>query len=447
MAHVHQTSWAMSKKAKIESLLNDINGSNNTLYKFANEIRKNRKKPAYKASPLVPFERVSGLHIRHTHLYKALITACGKCVCAGHRVDLALDHITTARPNKLLDDPYSDFKVAFYVYPSTDCSACWHIDLTYFETNDANPLKRKIPNDDDGVIGSPKTRRSMTLEGSSFSAYASHSQSDESKVNDSKATSPTPKNESLQARSIDDLCSALHQLDLSTVGPKEVLGYLLHEKSHAYEVHVSQSSSEIDISKASETLDHILANTTSDDLIKTQVMYPYQRLRLAYVLSLSLLRLYPSPWLEVKDRWSCNNVRFLITQFSPDKSLVTPHIMGPSQGDKATTGIVRGLVKNYQIYALGVMLLEIAIGKPIDTSVIPGDHDQETREFLAALKFDKEGIVAEALGSRYAQIVSRCLLFKFEGIDTDLRREELQRAFYEDVVCQLEDCVRELSSQ
>jgi hypothetical protein len=212
-----------------------------------------------------------------------------------------------------------------------------------------------------------------------------------------------------------------------------------------YEVHVSQSSS--GMPENSDSLDHILANTTSDNLIKTQVMYPYQRLRLAYVLSLSLLRLYPSPWLNVKDRWECKDIRFLITQSSPEKSMVTPHIMGPSHGNKAKSGIVRGLVKNYQIYALGVILLEIAIGKPIDTSVIPGDHDQETREFLAALKFDKEGVVAEALGSRYAQIVSRCLLFKFDGVDTDLRREELQRAFYEDVVCQLEDCVRELSSQ
>jgi hypothetical protein len=435
----------MSKKAKIESLLTDINGSNNTLYKFANEIRKTRKKPAYKASPLVPFERVSGLHVRHTRLFNALKTACGKCGCAGHRVDLAIDHIPTTRPSKLLDDPNSDFKVAFYVYPTTDCSTCWHIDLTYFETNNVNALKRKISDDHIDSKASPKTIRSMVLDAPSFSTTASGSQCDVPKATESNTASHTPKNESLQAQSIDNLCSRLQGLNPSTIDPKDILGYLLHEKLHAYEVHVSQSSSEMP--ENSDSLDHILANTTSDNLIKTQVMYPYQRLRLAYVLSLSLLRLYPSPWLNVKDRWECKDIRFLITQSSPEKSMVTPHIMGPSHGNKAKSGIVRGLVKNYQIYALGVMLLEIAIGKPIDTSVIPGDHDQETREFLAALKFDKEGVVAEALGSRYAQIVSRCLLFKFDGVDTDLRREELQRAFYEDVVCQLEDCVRELSSQ
>ncbi|KAF2685594.1 hypothetical protein K458DRAFT_387553 [Lentithecium fluviatile CBS 122367] len=107
---------------------------------------------------------------------------------------------------------------------------------------------------------------------------------------------------------------------------------------------------------------------TPEDYIKTQVMYPYQRLRLAY------------------------------------------------------------------IHALGIMLLEIAIGKPIDTSVIPGDHDYEAKESLAALKVGKEGVVAHALGCSYADIVSKCLLFKFDGVESDLRREELQRAFYEDAV-------------
>ncbi|PVH95192.1 hypothetical protein DM02DRAFT_660356 [Periconia macrospinosa] len=120
---------------------------------------------------------------------------------------------------------------------------------------------------------------------------------------------------------------------------------------------------------------------------------------------------------------------------------------GPSESDKTRSGIFRSLVENYQIYALGVMLLEIAIGKRIDTSVIPGDHDYATQEFFAALKLDKQGVVAQALGCRYAGIVSRCLLFKFNGVESDLRREELQRTFYEDFVCQPEDCVRELTSQ
>jgi hypothetical protein len=448
LSHLQQSSWAISKKDKIETLLNEINRNNSTLYRFANEIRKNRKKPVWKASPLVPFERVSGLHLRHTHLYNALTSASGKCACPGHRVDLALDYVPSARPNSLLDDPNSDYKVAFYVYPSSDCSACWHIDLTYFETNAENPLKRKQLNDQNHSE-SPRNRRPMLSADSSFSAVSQSSEDgNEVAVHGVHTAVQESKNESLQARSIEDLCSTLQKLD----GPKadmddthKTLGYLLYQKMHAYEVKVSDTSTQVP--RTSDSLDRILSDTTSDTYIKTQVMYPYQRLRLAYVLSLSMLRLYPSPWLDVNGRWASKNVRFFVSQLSSGKCIVTPHIMGPSRDDEIRSAIVRGLVKNYQIYALGVMLLEIAIGKPIDTSVIPGDHDYEMREFLAALMLEKEGVVAQALGRRYADIVSRCLLFRFDGVESDLAKEELQRAFYEDVVCQLEDCVRELSSQ
>ncbi|PVH95193.1 hypothetical protein DM02DRAFT_660357 [Periconia macrospinosa] len=85
LSQLQQSSGALSKKDKIETLLNDINRNNNTLYKR--------------------------FHTHHTHLYNALTSACDKCACSEHRVDAG------ARPNSLFDDPSSDFKVAFYVYP------------------------------------------------------------------------------------------------------------------------------------------------------------------------------------------------------------------------------------------------------------------------------------------------------------------------------------------
>ncbi|KAF2478072.1 uncharacterized protein BDR25DRAFT_338746 [Lindgomyces ingoldianus] len=344
--------------------------------------------------------------------------------------------MTTSRPNKLLDDPRSDFKVAFYVHPSSDLTACWHIDLTSFETNSRNPMKRKVSDDQIPLLEErPRTRRSMILENPSLTEHLGSNGENGKETGDKESSaSAVPKNESLEARSIDDLCSALQRLDWSkddTEESQRTLGYLLYQEMYTYEVHVSDHSAEV--ARNSDSLDRILSDVPSHDYIKTQVMYPYQRLRLAYVLSLSLLRLYPSPWLGVKDRWASSNVRFFLTHLSPEKCVITPHIKGPCHGEEERSGAVRSLVKNYQIYALGVILLEIATGKPIDTSVIPGDHDYETKEFLAALKYNNEGIVTEALGSRYGDIVSRCLLFKFEGVESDLRKEELQRAFYEDV--------------
>jgi hypothetical protein len=366
LSHLQQSSWALSKKDKIETLLNEINRNNSTLYKFANEIRKNRKKPAWKASPLVPFERVSGLHLRHTHLYNALTSASGKCACPGHRVDLALDYVPSARPNALLDDPNSDYKVAFYVYPSTDCSACWHIDLTYFETNAKNPLKRKQL-DDQNPPESPRSRRSMVSADSSFTAVSQPSDNgDEPTVRGLQGAAQESKNDSLEAQSIEDLCSALQELERPETGADEThqtLGYLLYQKMHAYEVKVSDASTQV--SRSSDSLDRILSDAASDTYIKTQVMYPYQRLRLAYVLSLSMLRLYPSPWLDVNGRWASKNVRFFVTHLSSGKYVVTPHIMGPTRDGETRSAMVRSLVKNYQIYALGVCCSRLPLANPL----------------------------------------------------------------------------------
>lgn len=109
----------------------------------------------------------------------------------------------------------------------------------------------------------------------------------------------------------------------------------------------------------------------------------------------------------------------------------------PTSGDS-----VPAFVKNYQIYALVAVLLEIAIRKSIDTSTICSEISAELKEYFAMMQLDKERVASQALWFHYGDVVSRCLPSKIDTQTYDLANIELQREFYESVVCQLEGCLR-----
>ncbi|PVH93296.1 hypothetical protein DM02DRAFT_619343 [Periconia macrospinosa] len=110
-------------------------------------------------------------------------------------------------------------------------------------------------------------------------------------------------------------------------------------------------------------------------------------------------------------------------------------------GTSNDTSVVK-LVKNYQIYALGVLLLEIALGKPLDTSIVTSNVGAELKEYLTVMRLEKHGFAARTLGPQYGESVTRCLSFKFDTTKHDLANSELQREFYHNVVCQLEGCLK-----
>ncbi|KAL0255081.1 hypothetical protein SLS55_009609 [Diplodia seriata] len=195
-----------------------------------------------------------------------------------------------------------------------------------------------------------------------------------------------------------------------------------------------------------------IKNNCTGNHLTELITYPYERVKIAYVLALSLLRLYDSPWLKEKERWTSDDIRFVTTQ-SPDiDQRAIPHVTASHQQNASSSGSppagkqIFNCVKNYQIYALGIIMLELALGSLlVPTSAAGNVNDPEVAEFLEAHRLNSNTVAGRMLGPRYGRVVSRCLTCDFSVNDCDLNSVSLQAAFYKFVICELEGILNGLS--
>jgi len=127
-----------------------------------------------------------------------------------------------------------------------------------------------------------------------------------------------------------------------------------------------------------------------------------------------------------------------------------PRVQGSGNRETASAG---GFKKSYDLYSLGVILLEIAYWQPIDEVLkIPNLHEARpstTIKVRGRLLDDKEGFlkhVRSHLGNTMHAVVRSCLEGPLafglkDGADERIEGvgAELQRQFYEKVVKQLEE--------
>ncbi|KAI9801736.1 MAG: hypothetical protein M1825_003108 [Sarcosagium campestre] len=450
-------SWALSKKGKIEPMLISLGRTNRTLEGLVNDIRRNRKRAPKMIQPGVPFEDARDVQLAYTQVYRALAAACSRCDCASHGIDLALE---SSKDGSIRHMP-SDYDVVLHFGPA---SKTWHITLTYTndvsytaalalsskETFDAGRKRLAKSALAASTAGSSKITKPGKTVGFKMNTARPPSSGGPKSRSQTLPVEPSqnPVKDSHQEQQtlIPDLCAVLKGLESSPSQTKDEhisLGYLGAERESVYKVHLAKC--EAHLPEISQSLNQILSGSLSkNDRMSTQIMQPYQRLRLAYVLAASLLRLYSSPWLQEQGRWNSSDIRFFpARQPIPHDGIsnAIPHLSAGEARNSPRSDSVAAIVKNYQIYALGIVLLEIAVGKPVESSGEAGSVDDETKEFLAAMRLDKEGAAAGVFGPLYGDIVSRCLMFKFNTSEQDLSNVGLQRAFYTDVVCQLEGCL------
>lgn len=131
-------------------------------------------------------------------------------------------------------------------------------------------------------------------------------------------------------------------------------------------------------------------------------------------------------------------------------SLTSPHltvkVKGPcGQISRASTFPLHNLVRNPQLFSLGVVLLEIAYTSTLESLQSPIDLDsgRENRytEFFAARRPDKSA--KTDMGKTYHKIIERLVECDF-GCGTDLNDPQLQAAFHRDVICPLEKLEQKL---
>jgi hypothetical protein len=168
------------------------------------------------------------------------------------------------------------------------------------------------------------------------------------------------------------------------------------------------------------------------------------KLRIATKLSSNMLQLYSTPWLS--DYWRSSEIFFLYRSGATPTSIYkNPFVyssLSPQKGkstpSQRTTSRV---IRNQTLFALGVLLIELWYGQPLEELQSASDLNHQGTPGIAwctATRIAEEELEFQA-GKRYADAVRRCIRCEFgEHRSADLQSERFQQAVFEGVVVPIE---------
>lgn len=171
----------------------------------------------------------------------------------------------------------------------------------------------------------------------------------------------------------------------------------------------------------------------------------FDRVRLARLLATAVLRYHATPWLKYT---LCSADIFL---YRVESSVInTISIRNEVYLKTSVKGVdchsldkspplSRPLVRNPDIFALGVLLLELAFEAPLHSLQKPTDvdsHEDQNTDYYIADRVRRA--VSRMLGPTYADLVRKCIHCDF-GRGNDLSAVGLQESFYIEIVKELED--------
>ena len=186
-----------------------------------------------------------------------------------------------------------------------------------------------------------------------------------------------------------------------------------------------------------------LKDVISDDISYTcfpRYFYERDRLYLAILLTCCVLGLHASPWLP--EDWTSKDILFEadkgdIAHAALKKPYLTAILSSEMLGESSTSLSTVG-IRNRPLYALGMVILEILMGKPLDAKKTESDsHEYET-----AWRIEQE-ICSREL-PLWRTVVGRCLHCPFEEEELDLGNEPFAQRIQTDILFPLVDALRTL---
>jgi hypothetical protein len=101
------------------------------------------------------------------------------------------------------------------------------------------------------------------------------------------------------------------------------------------------------------------------------------------------------------------------------------------------------MVRNKSLFALGVLLIELSYGKPLESLREPCDMGpnglpNQYTAWLTASRLIKSREISHREGSSYADAVRRCIKCDFDQIDDTLDDRDFRKAYVEGVVLPLQ---------
>lgn len=243
-----------------------------------------------------------------------------------------------------------------------------------------------------------------------------------------------------QAKHIDDLCSILRHTE---EGPaNSLLGQFAHDQSQYEMVSISQ---QVKSANDTTTFHDMLLNHQqeasspgeNDSSLSgyTSRLTRKTRLQLAVILASTTLQLHTTPWLD--SDWSGKDVLF--RQGSFDSPFISHPFMKPEQTPSIHNPLQPqwGPVRNLTIFRLGILLLELSLGKPLGTCK-SNEPEERYQDFVLASKL--VGDLMNEESQSYIGATQACIYGNFGSKAKDLNLEDdaFRRAVYEDVVLPLE---------
>lgn len=166
--------------------------------------------------------------------------------------------------------------------------------------------------------------------------------------------------------------------------------------------------------------------------------------QMAVRLAQGLIQLSGTPWMH--SRFSRNNITLLRTPAGVAADF--PFITASSKALQVNGSydLVRGiqrriLIQNDLLFALGILLIEIWLERPIDYLHRPEELGKDGKkddlaDFYAACRL--EGRIYSDAGTRYGDVVRRCIRCQFARPQPDLTDPLFRKEVYDGVVAELE---------
>ena len=171
----------------------------------------------------------------------------------------------------------------------------------------------------------------------------------------------------------------------------------------------------------------------------------HERVGLAKILAIAVLQYHATPWLQLF--WRSEDILFFDVEKKTEPQelpdLSTPHLNAKvkcSNREPSNASTIAHIARNPILFRLGVILLEIAHAASLESLQQPSDltNGKEDRhsEFFTARRLAK--CKHSVMGIKYHNIVEQLVECVFPCGD-DLKSDELQTAFYKDVICPLDE--------
>lgn len=236
---------------------------------------------------------------------------------------------------------------------------------------------------------------------------------------------------------IDDLCSKIRATEAEP--PQSCIGHFMDDQSQYIIYTVSRYE---DCRSKTSNLHDLLnrhqasasSNGPSIPVASAMCLSKRARLQLAVTLASTALQLHTTPWLG--DDWDGKSIRF--RQGSIDRPYVSRAFPKTDIPPGANPNATSCLIRNQCMFGLGVLLLELAIGKPLEHYQDP-EQPLSLEDWASITKLVQDLNNEESIG--YMTALDACIRGNFgpQVRELSLEDDTFRQAVYQVVIAPLEE--------